>query len=161
MEPLDGLDPLLLQAKQANRSVLADYAGESEFDNQGERVVVGQQVMQTVSDIFLGWQRVQDRMGQTVDCYVRQLRDWKLAITVERQSPTALTAYGRLCGWTLARAHARSGDRIAIAAYLGSSDKFDHAIADFAEAYAEQNERDYAEFARAAADGQIEVQHEP
>jgi uncharacterized protein (DUF2252 family) len=160
MEPLDGLEPLLLQAKQASRSVLADYAGESEYDNQGERVVNGQQLMQTVSDIFLGWQRVDAEGRPTVDYYVRQLRDWKFAVTIERLQPRTMAAYGKLCGWTLARAHARSGDRLAIGAYLGSTDKFDQAVADFAETYADQNERDYAELVRAAADGRIEVNPE-
>ena len=159
MEPADGFEPLLLQAKQAQRSVLADYAGESEYHNQGERVVAGQQLMQAVSDIFLGWQRAPLPGRRPADYYyVRQLRDWKYSAKIERMNHPALTRYGRMCGWTLARAHARTGDRIAIAAYLGQSDTFDRAMADFAETYADQAERDHAALADAVASGRVQAQ---
>ena len=159
MEPADGFEPLLLQAKQAQRSVLADYAGESEYHNQGERVVAGQQLMQAVSDIFLGWQRAPLPGRRPADYYyVRQLRDWKYSAKIERMNHPALTRYGRMCGWTLARAHARTGDRIAIAAYLGQSDTFDQAMADFAETYADQAERDHAALADAVASGRVQAQ---
>ncbi len=158
LQPDDGLDPLLLQAKQATRSVLAAYAGESEYDNGGERVVNGQRLMQSVSDIFLGWERTDTPGASATDYYIRQLRDWKYSVPVERLNVAAMSNYGRMCGWILARAHARSGDRIAIAAYLGGSDTFDQAIADFAETYADQTERDYASFSAAAAEGRIQVQ---
>jgi uncharacterized protein (DUF2252 family) len=153
MEPDDGLDPLLLQAKQANRSVLAGYLGESEYTNQGERVVVGQRLMQAATDIFLGWTRLAPPGRPAADYYVRQLRDWKYAVPIERLDAASMATYGRMCGWTLARAHARTGDRIAIAAYLGSSDKFDQALAGFAETYADQTEKDHAALADAVASG--------
>jgi uncharacterized protein (DUF2252 family) len=159
MEPGDGLDPLLLQAKQAQRSVLADYAGESEYRNQGERVVAGQQLMQAASDIFLGWQRAPLPGRRAASFYyVRQLRDWKYSAEIEAMNAAAMTGYGRMCGWTLARAHARTGDRIAIAAYLGGSDKFDQAVADFAETYADQTERDHTALADAVASGRVPAQ---
>jgi hypothetical protein len=159
MEPDDGLEPLLLQAKQAQRSVLAGYAGQSEYHNQGERVVTGQHLMQAVSDIFLGWQRAPlPGRGSAGYYYFRQLRDWKYSADIEDMNAAAMTGYGRLCGWTLARAHARTGDRIAIAAYLGGSDKFDQAVADFAETYADQTERDYAALADAVASGRVQAQ---
>src|SRR5271166_1200746 len=158
MEPEDGGEPLLLQAKQAQRSVLADYAGESEYDNQGERVVAGQHLMQAASDIFLGWQRATPPGRSPADYYLRQLRDWKYSAEIDGMNNAAMTDYGRLCGWTLARAHARTGDRIAIAAYLGGSDKFDQAVADFAETYADQTERDHAALADAVASGRVQAQ---
>jgi uncharacterized protein (DUF2252 family) len=158
MEPDDGLDPLLLQAKQAQRSVLADYTGQSEYRNQGERVVAGQHLMQAVGDIFLGWQSATPPGRRAADYYLRQLRDWKYSAEIEGMNAAAMTGYGRLCGWTLARAHARTGDRIAIAAYLGGSDKFDRAIADFAETYADQTERDHAALADAVASGRVQAQ---
>jgi len=142
-------DPLFLQAKEAQESVLAPFVGKSRVSNQGQRVVEGQRVMQAASDIFLGWVRVTGLDGKSRDFYVRQLWDWKTSIDVSNQSPSTLGAYGRVCGWVLARAHARSGDRIAIAAYLGETDEFDEAIASFATAYADQNEKDYEGFARA------------
>jgi hypothetical protein len=151
-------EALLLQAKQAGASALAGYAGESKYANQGERVVAGQRLMQAASDIFLGWLRAQPTGGPDEEYYVRQLRDWKLSAVIEEMRPRSMDVYARLCGWTLARAHARSGDRIAISAYLGNSPKFDKAIADFAEAYADQNERDHAAFAAAVTAGRVEAQ---
>ena len=157
MEAEDDLDPLLLQAKQAERSVLAAYAGESQYDNQGERVVSGQRLMQAASDIFLGWQRTTvSGLGRT-DYYLRQLRDWKYSVPIERMGPGEMADYGELCGWTLARAHARTGDRFAIAAYLGGSGKFEQAVADFGVSYADQTERDHAALAAAAASGLVEA----
>jgi uncharacterized protein (DUF2252 family) len=153
----DGTGPLLLQAKQAQRSVLAAYAGESQYDHQGERVVSGQLMMQAASDIFLGWQRRTAPDGSPIDYYVRQLRDWKYSAPIEQMGPAVLAGYGGLCGWTLARAHARSGDRIAIAAYLGNSDRFDEAIADFGATYADQTERDHAALAEAVDSGRAQA----
>jgi uncharacterized protein (DUF2252 family) len=149
---------LLLQAKQAQPSVLADYAGPSEYTNHGERVVSGQHLMQASSDIFLGWLRAEPTGGRDEDYYVRQLRDWKSSPVIEEMQPRSMAVYARLCGWTLARAHARAGDRIAIAGYLGSSSKFDNAVADFAETYADQNERDHAALAAAVDEGRVEAQ---
>jgi uncharacterized protein (DUF2252 family) len=157
MEAEDDLDPLLLQAKQAERSVLAAYAGESQYDNQGERVVSGQRLMQAASDIFLGWQRTTVPDGDRTDYYLRQLRDWKYSAPIERMGPPEMTDYGELCGWTLARAHARTGDRFAIAAYLGGSGKFEQAVAGFGESYADQTERDHAALAEAVASGRAEA----
>ena len=153
-------DVLLLQAKQAEASALADYAGESEYANQGERVVACQHLLQATSDIFLGWLRAHPTGGHDEDYYVRQLRDWKLSAVIEEMSPRSMDVYARLCGWTLARAHARAGDRVAISAYLGNSTKFDNAVADFAEAYADQNDRDHAALAAAVAAGRVEAQSE-
>jgi len=153
----DGEEPLFLQAKEAQTSVLAEYCGQSEYDNQAQRVVAGQHLCQAASDIFLGWQRTVAPDGVTRDFYVRQLRDGKYSIPVETLPPGELTQYARFCGWTLARAHARSGDRIAIAAYLGKSDTFAQAVADFAEAYADQTERDHAALADAVTQGRAEV----
>ncbi len=157
MDAADGDEPLFLQAKEAQPSVLADYCGRSQYTNQGERVVAGQHLMQAQSDIFLGWTRVQGPDGVDRDFYVRQLKDWKFSVPIEQMLPVGMTIYARLCGWTLARAHARSGDRIALAAYLGASAKFDQAIADFAETYADQNEDDYAALQRAVKDGKAEA----
>jgi uncharacterized protein (DUF2252 family) len=151
----DGNDPLFLQVKEAQPSVLTTYAGASTFANEGERVVSGQRLMQAVSDIFLGWQRVSGLDGQTRDFYIRQLRDWKLSVEIEAMVPSGASLYGQICGGTLARAHARSGDRIAIAAYLGGKDVFDQAIADFAVAYADQNEADYRALTAAREQGRI------
>jgi uncharacterized protein (DUF2252 family) len=148
-------DPLFLQAKEAEESVLSRFAGASKYANQGERVVAGQRLMQAASDIFLGWQRTTGLDGQYRDFYVRQLRDWKFSFPIEAMIPRGMRIYASLCGGTLARAHARSGDRIAIAAYLGGSDVFDRAIADFAAVYADQNKRDYDALAGAAASGRI------
>jgi uncharacterized protein (DUF2252 family) len=147
-------DPLFLQAKEAGPSVLEEFTRPSEYDNAGRRVVVGQRLMQAVSDIFLGWVRVPRGMdGRGRDFYLRQMRDWKGSASVETMAPVGLRAYGELCGWTLARAHARSGDRIAIATYLGSGDVFDQAVREFADAYADQNERDHAALVEAIRQG--------
>jgi uncharacterized protein (DUF2252 family) len=139
----DSDDPLVLQAKEAQRSVLEPFAGRSRFAHQGRRVVEGQRLMQAASDIFLGWVSSDGWDGRKRDFYVRQLWDGKRSAEVELMGPPELERYGKLCGWTLARAHARSGDRVAIASYLGSSPAFDEAVADFAESYADQNDRDY------------------
>jgi uncharacterized protein (DUF2252 family) len=154
----DDEDPLILQAKEAQASVLEPYAGASRFDNHGQRVVEGQRLMQAASDIFLGWQRVEGIDGKQRDFYLRQLRDWKASAALETLSPENMRLYGEMCGWTLARAHARSGDRIAIAAYLGASDVFDRALADFAEAYADVNEADHRSLAAAVESGRVTAQ---
>ena len=151
----DGTNPLFLQAKEAGASVLEAYAGASTYENSGQRVVVGQRLMQAVGDIFLGYVRVKGFDGQPRDFYVRQLRDWKGSAEVETMVPAGMRAYGEICGWTLARAHARSGDRIALAAYLGGSQAFDVAIREFSEAYADQNERDHDALLVAIRSGRI------
>ncbi len=152
----DDADPLFLQVKEAEASVLSRFVGTSKYTNQGQRVVAGQRLMQASSDIFLGWQRVEAGLdGRQRDFYVRQLRDWKFSVDIETMIPGGMRMYGELCGWTLARAHARSGDRIAIAAYLGGSDVFDRAITEFAAAYADQNERDHKSLVAAVASGRI------
>ena len=157
----DDTDPLFLQVKEAETSVLSRFVGASKYTNQGQRVVAGQRLMQASSDIFLGWQRIEAGLdGQPRDFYVRQLRDWKFSVEIETMVPAGLRLYGALCGWTLARAHARSGDRIAIAAYLGGSDVFDKAITQFAAAYADQNERDYQSLLDAVASGRIIAEHD-
>ncbi|MFG1622867.1 DUF2252 domain-containing protein [Kribbella sp. NPDC049227] len=147
-------EALLLQAKQAGPSVLSAYAGPSAYTNHGERVVSGQRLMQATSDIFLGWLRA-TVPGE--DYYLRQLRDWKMSTEIAELRPQGLDLYAGLCGWTLARAHARSGDRFAIAAYLGKSARFDHAVAEFAETYADLNERDHAALADAVKSGTAEA----
>ena len=158
MDACNGVEPLFLQAKEAQPSVLAEYAGRSRYNNQGERVVAGQHLMQAQSDIFLGWTRVANPLdGIDRDFYVRQLKDWKFSVPIELLLPKGMAMYARLCGWTLARAHARSGDRVALAAYLGGSAKFDQAIADFAETYADQNELDYAALQAAVKEGKVEA----
>jgi uncharacterized protein (DUF2252 family) len=157
MEGADGTEPLFLQAKEAQPSVLAPWCGRSQYRSQGERVVAGQHLMQAESDIFLGWTHAVGADGVDRDYYVRQLKDWKLSVPIEQALPSGLRVYARLCGWTLARAPARSGDRIALAAYLGGSGKFDQAIADFAETYADQNERDYAALQAAVKNGRAEA----
>ena len=152
----DESDPLFLQVKEAEASVLSRFVGASKYNNQGQRVVAGQRLMQATSDIFLGWQRNEVGLdGRQRDFYVRQLRDWKFSMPIETMVPRGMRLYGQLCGWTLARAHARSGDRIAIAAYLGSADVFDQAITRFAAAYADQNERDHKSLVDAVASGRI------
>jgi len=152
----DDEDPLFLQAKEADASVLEPYAGASHFRNHGRRVVEGQRMMQAAGDIFLGWCVVNGLDGRDRDFYVRQLWDWKRSVEVENLSPAGLQAYANVCGWTLARAHARSGDRIAIAAYLGGGDNFDRAVCHFAEAYADQSERDHAALVEAIDSGRLE-----
>ncbi len=155
----DEADPLFLQMKEAGPSVLSQFAGAPRFTNMGQRVVEGQRLMQAVSDIFLGWQRMASTVdGVARDFYVRQLRDWKFSLDTATMVPSGVSTYGEVCGWTLARAHARSGDRIAIAAYLGSSETFDKAIAEFATQYADQNERDYAALDDAAKSGRVLAQ---
>ena len=152
----DESDPLFLQVKEAEESVLSRFLGASEFANMGQRVVAGQRLMQASSDIFLGWHRVAAGLdGKQRDFYVRQLRDWKFSLDVDAMVPGGMRMYGALCGWTLARAHARSGDAIAIAAYLGGSDVFDQAIVQFAVAYADQNERDHDAVLKAVKAGRI------
>ena len=157
----DDEDPLFLQAKEAGDSVLAPYAGDSEYDNQGERVVSGQRLMQAASDIFLGWERAEGIDGQQRDFYIRQLRDWKGIAQPELMVPQGLRVFGELCGATLARAHARSGDRIAIAAYLGGGDAFDDALVGFAESYADQNERDHQALVDAVESGRVTAEADP
>jgi uncharacterized protein (DUF2252 family) len=139
----DESDPLFLQVKEAEASVLEPVAGRSGFANHGQRVVEGQRLLQASSDIMLGWFRAAGLDGVERDYYVRQLWDWKFSAAIDTMTPATLDVYARLCAWTLARGHARSGDRIAIGAYLGSGDSFDRAIGEFAVAYANQNERDY------------------
>jgi uncharacterized protein (DUF2252 family) len=154
----DDTDPLFLQAKEAEASVLEDFVGRTGRRTHGERVVHGQHLMQASSDIFLGWDHVHGFDGVERDYYIRQLRDWKGAALVETMNPATMAVYARLCAASLARAHARSGDRIAIAAYLGSRDAFDRAIAEFSEAYADQNERDYNAVVQAEKSGRIIAQ---
>jgi uncharacterized protein (DUF2252 family) len=152
----DSEDPLFLQIKEAEASVLEAFLGPNEFSNHGERVVTGQRLMQAASDIFLGWLHVPAGLdGKRRDFYVRQLKDWKGSAEIEQMVPRGMATYGQLCGWTLARAHARSGDRIAIASYLGGGDRFDRALLEFSRAYAEQNERDYNALAKAVRSGKI------
>ena len=153
----DDGDPLFLQAKEASASVLEPYAGASRYRNHGRRVVEGQRLMQAATDIFVGWCRSPGLDGRPRDFYVRQLWDWKRSVEVERLTPHALELYARMCGWTLARAHARSGDRVAIASYLGGSDSFESAIAEFSEAYADQSERDHAALVEAIDAERIEA----
>ena len=154
----EGKDPLVLQAKEAQQSVLEPHLGRSEFENSGERVVRGQQISQAVNDIFLGFQRTRGIEGGIHDFYVRQLWDWKASADLSTLSQSGLHAYSRACGWSLARAHARSGDRLAIAAYLGAGESFDRAIARFSCAYADQNERDHQRLADAVAGGEVPVE---
>ncbi len=151
----DDQDPLFLQCKEAEDSVLEPYAGKSRYRNHGARVVQGQWLMQAASDILLGWLPTTGIDGVSRDFYVRQLWDWKRSADVEALSPQGIEIYGRMCGWTLARAHARSGDSVAIGAYLGSGDAFDRAIAEFSELYADQAEKDYATLAAAVKEGRL------
>jgi uncharacterized protein (DUF2252 family) len=152
----DEADPLFLQVKEAEASVLSRFVGASKYANDGQRVVAGQRLMQATSDIFLGWQRVAEGVdGRPHDYYVRQLRDWKFSVDIAAMIPRGMRMYGAVCGWTLARAHARSGDRIAIASYLGSGDVFDKAIAQFAVAYADQNEKDHDALVQAVKSGRL------
>jgi uncharacterized protein DUF2252 len=155
----DDDDLLLLQIKEAQPSVLAGRAravqGRRPYRNEGERVVVGQRLMQATSDIFLGWESLEGLDGKRRDFYVRQLRDWKGSLDTEQLQPRGARVYGGLCGWTLARAHARSGDAVAIAAYLGDDTTFDEALVEFAEAYADRNERDHAALVEAVRTGRV------
>jgi uncharacterized protein (DUF2252 family) len=154
----DDDDPLFLQCKEAQPSVLEPFVGKSEYSHHGRRVVEGQRLMQSSSDIMLGWLRATGIDGQTRDFYVRQLWDWKSSADVAAMDPPGLSLYGRMCGGTLARAHARSGDGIAIASYLGRSDTFDRALCAFAETYADQNEVDHRALTQAIASGRVEAQ---
>ena len=150
-------DPLFLQLKEAGPSVLEAYLPQSRYENHAQRVVAGQRLMQASSDIFLGWARGEG-VGLLVDYYWRQLRDMRSSAVVEDLRPQGLADYGYLCGWTLARAHARSGDRVAISTYLGGTDRFDQAVASFSEAYADQTERDYERMLQAVKDGTLTVE---
>jgi hypothetical protein len=152
----DERDPLFLQIKEAEASVLEPLIGRGRYANHGKRVVEGQRLMQAASDIFLGWVRTEGTLdGAVRDFYVRQLWDWKSSADLDTIRPDGLAAYAEACGWTLARAHARSGDRVAIAAYLGKGDSFDRAIAAFAAEYADLNERDHQALVQAVAAGRI------
>jgi hypothetical protein len=155
---VDDADPLFLQFKEAEASVLEPYLGKSDHANHGQRVVEGQRLMQSASDIMLGWFRTPGVDGVERDFYIRQLWDGKGSALVELMEPNALASYANICGWTLARAHARSGDAAAIAGYLGGGDAFDRAMASFAEDYADQNDRDYAAFRAAIAEGRLQAE---
>jgi uncharacterized protein (DUF2252 family) len=159
-------DPLVLQVQEAQHSVLERFTGRSRFANRGERVVAGQRLLQATPDAFLGWDRVTGVDGVARDFYVRQLHDRVASIDIDRMSPQALTVHVRLCGQVLAAGHARGGDRIALASYLGSGDApdrpnaFDRAMAEFSVSYADQNERDHAALVRAIADGRVSAHQE-
>jgi uncharacterized protein (DUF2252 family) len=155
----DGDDPLFLQMKEAEASVFEEHLGPSEFKNHGERVVTGQRLMQAASDIFLGWIHVESPLdGKHRDFYGRQLKDWKGSAEIDQLLPQAMSIYGKLCGWTLGRAHARTGDRVALASYLGNGPAFDRALLEFSKAYADQNERDYQRLVDAVNSGEITAQ---
>jgi len=154
----DHSDPLFLQVKEAQASVLERFVGKSRYAHHGERVVTGQRLMQAATDIFLGWQRIKGLDGVTRDYYVRQFHDWKGGADVDNLLVPGATLYARICGATLARAHARWGDRVAISSYLGKGHAFDLAIAGFSEAYADQNERDYEAFTAAVKSGRLTAQ---
>ena len=154
----DDSDPLFLQAKEAQGVGIGALLGQEQICNHGQRVVEGQRLMQSASDIMLGWLRTDGVDGVSRDFYIRQLWDGKGSAVIEAMNPSALSGYARLCGWTLARAHARSGDAAAIASYLGTGDKFDHAMASFAETYADQNERDYAALKQAVDSGKVNAE---
>jgi hypothetical protein len=154
----DQHDPLFLQIKEARASVLERFAGQSTYPHHGQRVVAGQRLMQAATDIFLGWQRIKGLDGVARDYYVRQFQDWKGSADVETMLVPGATLYSRICAATLARAHARWGDRIAIASYLGNGDGFDRAIAEFSAAYADQNERDFKTFTDAVNSGRLVAQ---
>ena len=158
MVGLGNEDPLILQAKEAEASVLEEFVGKSSHANHGARVVAGQHLMQAASDIFLGYQSVEGPDGVKRDFYIRQLRDWKGSFEIEGAIPQGLTKYVGVCAQALARAHARSGDRVAIASYLGNGSTFDGALAEFADTYAEQNQRDYEALQHAASTGRITVE---
>jgi uncharacterized protein (DUF2252 family) len=154
----DETDPLFLQVKEAQASVLEPYVGRSKYAKHGERVVNGQRLIQAAPDILLGWDHIQLSDDLPQDYYVRQLWDWKVSAEIETMPPGRLALYAKLCAWTLAHAHARSGDRIAIATYLGKNDVFAQAIAEFSVAYANQNERDHAALVEAAKSGRIKAE---
>ena len=156
----DDGDPLFLQFKEAQASVLEPFLGKSRFQQHGERIVAGQRMMQAAADIMLGWERIEAIDGETKDFYIRQLWDAKGSAEIELMNPAGLAAYGAICGWTLARAHARSGDAVAISAYLGPGDPFDKAMGSFSETYADQNERDYQALRKAAQTGRVAVQND-
>ncbi len=151
-------DPLFLQCKEAQRSVLEPFVKKSRFHHQGRRVVEGQRLMQAASDMLLGWYKGSGLDDTPRDYYVRQLWDWKASAEIELMTPEAMAIYARLCGWTLARAHARSGDRVAIAAYLGKGDAFDRALVAFSEAYADQSEADHRALAEAVKSGRVKAE---
>jgi uncharacterized protein (DUF2252 family) len=153
-------DPLFLQFKEAQASVLEPFLGKSRFTQHGERIVVGQRMMQAAPDILLGWERIEAIDGETKDFYIRQLWDAKGSAQIELMKPAGLRAYGAICGWTLARAHARSGDAVVITSYLGTKDMFDQAMVAFGETYADQNERDYRALERAARGGRIAARND-
>jgi hypothetical protein len=153
----DDNDPLMLQIKEATASVLEPYSGKSGYASAGQRVVEGQRMLQASSDILLGWIRTEGFDGVTRDHYVRQLWDGKMSPSFETMTPSALRLFAELCGWTLARAHARSGDRVAIAAYLGTGSAFDQAVGEFATQYADLNVRDFDAATIAAKDGRLAV----
>lgn len=155
MQGADENDPLVLQVKEAQESVLERFLGKSKFKQHGQRVVEGQRSIQTASDMLLGWCRMPGLDGKRKDYYVRQLWNGKGSIDLSLLGPKQLEKLACACGWTLARAHARTGDRFAISAYLGNSDKFDKAIADFADVYANQNEVDYQRFMKALEAGEL------
>jgi hypothetical protein len=159
---VSGQDPLFLQIKEAQASVLEDFAGKSGYADSGERVVAGQHPMQAYSAIFLGWRLVNGLFDGVGRAYCgRQLKDWKESAEVERMAPAGMVAYGRLRGRALARAHARWGDRIAIASYPGGTDAFDRALTEFAEAHADQNDADFAALQQAVRHGCVEAQPRP
>jgi len=151
----DERDPLFLQAKEAQPSVLEPFLGRSEFATSGQRVVEGQRLMQAASDIMLGWVHVTGLDGVDRDFYVRQLWDGKASAIIEAMEPGTMAMYARICSWTLAKAHARSGDSVAIASYLGSGDSFDRSLTAFAETYADQNEQDYRALEAAVRTGRV------
>jgi len=153
----DEHDPLLLQVKEADASVLEKWTTKSPFANHGQRVVEGQRLMQAASDIMLGWDRIEGPDGIARDFYMRQLWDWKVSAPVETMTPDTMRTYARICGWTLARAHARSGDATAIGAYLGAGEVFDRAMASFADAYAEQNDLDHRALTEAINSGRMDA----
>jgi uncharacterized protein (DUF2252 family) len=154
LEGRDQRDPLFLQIKEATASVLEAYLPKSRYRQHGERVVQGQRMMQAASDLYLGWTKGVDVQR---NFYWRQLRDMKGSALVEAMTPVGLALYADMCGWTLARAHARSGDPVAMAAYLGDSDTFDTSVTDFAERYADQNDEDYERFVEAIKSGRLEA----
>jgi uncharacterized protein (DUF2252 family) len=161
LEGRDSDDPLFLQVKEANASVLEPYLGSSAYSNHGQRIVLGQRLMQSASDIFLGWVHAEETLdGVPRDFYFRQLWDWKASVDLDTILPRGLEIYGDVCGFLLARAHARSGDRVAIASYLGKSNAFERALLEFATAYADQNEHDHAALRKAATEGRIPVKEE-